>query len=329
MYYGRDNISATIHVPFGCKQNCSFCTVKKLYKEYKPSQNGVLEAALYVAELKIPEVVISGGEPFDNIPFLHALMFALRDKTVYINTCMPNVDFAEVKSFVSMHKNLGGINISRHTHDETAEELKDIANDNYIKELAKIVSVRINCVIDSGCADGEYDTAPIIQRWNYHKVSVNFREDYTITEERKLHSLYGVPYDLLVYPLESESRCAVCQTFRFNATGKPVTFHKGLKNTRRGEEINDIIVYPNGDIALDWDAKPITEAEKNKLLAVSTKKTETKKKPKMTQTTPMATGSSCGSGSPSCGGTVRRTASSCVTGHSTCGGYRSCGMSGC
>ena len=62
------------------------------------------------------------------------------------------------------------------------------------------------------------------------------------------------------YSFESHTFCDVCDTVNFE---EGISYHRGMEHSsiKMGDTVivNDIIVFPDGFIAYDWDRKPISD----------------------------------------------------------------------
>lgn len=257
---GRNNLAATIYVPYDCKNNCPFCTSKKEYSRLKMDENAVKQALRkLVAHPDIKDIVFTGGEPTANPKLLKELVEIARHKNVYINTTLPRNNFFECLDIFNGGV-VSGVNVSRHhaTFAQDSKVFHDVVDDWTLGGIG--VPVKVNVVLtDKTTIDEVKD---IIQRWKpYKKVTVCFRRDFRKTTFSTLHLLAGDPIlDYLTdnYTLAAHTFCDVCDTVLFE---ERISFHRGLEESSfelGGKVIvNDIIVFPNGEISYDWDKKPI------------------------------------------------------------------------
>lgn len=259
---GRDNLSVTIYAPYDCPNNCPFCTSKQLYKESKGSFYGVYTAINTLKNTTIPykEFVITGGEPTANIKLLRRIISHLpHDKRIFVNTTLLAKTYNEFVEYLLSPEGqrINGVNISRHaaTYEEELNTLSHIATDEQIQQLAQIVSVRINCVLTPNTNKKE-----VINRWYGKNVEVSFRADFTtIHTDAELHT----PYDPHAIELSQScsyvehTGCNVCDTVIFKHDNMSIRYHRGKEHTlivgTKEIEFNDIIVFPDGTISLDWD----------------------------------------------------------------------------
>ena len=292
-YFGRDDISLTIHVPFGCGNKCAFCTNRKMYEEAKSlikeshiSLKGQTKMILLEIEkviINCPDVkafCITGGEPFiDNTSyyFTMAVINAIKhyeflyhktDKVkIYINTSLPK-KWAEENFdlFMSLYYDtISGISISRHGKNYEADSEffnVPIVDDEFIAKMAVKYpkKLRINCVCST-----ESSALDAVKRWYKYKdateigyLKLSLREDYTNTTFDNLKKWTDdneKKYGFLD-PVD-EGGCNVCNTYstKYNF----VSIHKGLEHTCLYNEehdmfeINDLVISPSGKLLFDWD----------------------------------------------------------------------------
>lgn len=255
---GRDNLAATIYVPYNCENVCEFCSSKAEYGKVDEGQ--VIMAIDTIKNLNIKEIVITGGEPMQNMMFLRYVVGILGEgRDIYINTTLLDKSYATRRfiDFVNETPSIKGINISRHctTYEEDCKMVKNIAKDEIIKEIKK--SVRINIVTESLSYD---KIALYFARWKDFDVHLNFRADYNNTTEKDLNSFNDKNLALLsdmATNFLGYSRCNVCSTINFNCGNTRFSYHRGLKNTSILKnnilEINDLIIFPDGVISYDWN----------------------------------------------------------------------------
>lgn len=256
---GRDNLSATIYVPYNCSNNCLFCSSKKEYKNI--SEWEVMKALDKISQLDIKEIVITGGEPMNNILFLRYVSRILNNKDIYINTTFIRDNHEEFVKFVNETDCIKGINISRHSYNYSNDKIltKNILEDRYIKDIIK--PVRINVVLTQDLTKTVFNK--YITRWKDSNIQLNFRANYNDMTQDRLSSFIDNNLDIL-YNKDSEfinmTKCNVCSTLSFKYDSIYYSYHRGLPLTAiTGDnntlEINDIIVFPDGSIAYDWDRK--------------------------------------------------------------------------
>lgn len=254
---GRDNLAITVHVPNACKNNCEFCNVKEIYNDGSNALD-VFTACTKLADTTVEEVVISGGEPTQDLGMLLALVMLFPNKDVYINTCLPKEAVEGFAEITNKLDNVKGVNISRHgnTIEDDREILRDIAEDKELLAIHK--PVRINVVLTD-----KTDIPAILDRWEEYPFTINFRQDYRKTTQATLNTLEGIPNALMKKQMLGVNRCSVCQTITFDGGNKNILFHKGLCNTsiQSGDsiEVNDVVVYPDGSICFDWDKQKLLD----------------------------------------------------------------------
>lgn len=255
--WGRNNLAITVHVPNACTNNCAFCVNNKLYETHKPNTAQVLQSCKTLAKTEVPDVVISGGEPMQDIKFLYSVCRIFHDKNVFINTSLIKYNFGEFVTFVNETDCVKGVNISRHADDYLAETLNNIAPDESFNAIKK--PIRINVVMGE---DTHY--VNIINRWERYSYPVAFRADFTKMHKADLHTLEDLPSVFLSMEMIGHTRCDVCNTLTFRNPANDnhnVIFHKGLQHTsivsENGicHELNDIIVTPDGKVFTDWDCQ--------------------------------------------------------------------------
>ena len=259
---GRDNLAVTIYVPYDCPNNCPFCTSKKMYDEKKGSLYNICTAIGRLSNYYVPykEVVITGGEPTANIELLRKMVsYIPNGKRIFINTTVLSKTYDEFVAYLlsPAGRRISGVNISRHaaSYDEELNTLAHIVTDEQIEFLAKIIPIRINCVLTP-----DTDKDAIISRWHGKNVEVSFRADFTtIHTDEELHSPYDKHATELAnkYKYIGHTGCNVCDTLLFKNKNMSIRYHRGKEHTlitnNQEIEFNDIIIFPNGTISLDWD----------------------------------------------------------------------------
>lgn len=274
---GRVNLALTVFVPWDCTKHCSFCTTKSLYKKELASIRKIKSRMKSVLSKvsSIKDIVISGGEPLDNLDSLYQIIKDV-DKTrynVYVNTSFPKVDtnnevFNKILSIVD------GFNVSRHY----CHNYSDFSSfDEIIAAVTSNARVRINILLNDHIQDmtdkdkfleyiediKRYDYFDIQLRANYLKTSTGTNSTFTLKDNddkttKYLIDTYGNNYCTNVYI----SGCNVCNSVLVVYNGyNTISFHKGVKSTLIDNstyfEVNDVIIFPDGDIKLDWDGQPI------------------------------------------------------------------------
>ena len=310
---GRNNLAATIYVPYDCQNNCPFCTSKKEYSCLKMDENAVVAALQkLVKNPNIKDIVFTGGEPTANIALLNKMVDIAKYKNVYINTTLPQKNFFGALEILN-GGNVTGVNVSRHgiSLEEDEKLFRSIVDDWAFNGIN--IPVKINVVLTE--KNTVEDVQTCIDRWkDFKNVTVCFRRDFRKTTRETLHSLSGDKIlDWLIdnYEFESHTFCDVCDTVSF--VGR-ISFHRGLEHSslKIGDTVivNDIIVFPDGFVAYDWDRKPITELQGFMSSAKSIQSTRTNSKPisskphvptSSTSSYSCFPGASCGSWSGHCG----------------------------
>jgi len=276
---GRDNFALTVMVPYDCGNNCAFCTAKDIYhsidKDMNTRINDVkfqMERTLHEFSYPIKDVVFTGGEPTADLDVLRELIDIVpAGKNVYINTTLPSNEFDEFHDLVNDEPKIKGINVSRHAPiiDEDCKLLCGIVGDKALRLINK--PIRINCVLTD---EYELDWKKIVDRWVSVRKDVNpnislcFRENFAaltldakVLQRENLHNPY-TPFLVELakeYMFVDHTQCNVCDTTRFMTPGGlVVAYHRGLEKSSvlspDGEtlEINDLVIFPNGEIGYDW-----------------------------------------------------------------------------
>lgn len=329
-YIGRENFAATIYVPYDCANNCPFCTSKVEYRKHKPDVNAVLAALeALVRNPAIKDIVFTGGEPTADIELLNRMIYMARGKNIFINTTLPSTNFFKFLSTVN-EGYVTGVNISRHATSfaEDSKLFHSIVDDWAIDGFK--VPVKINAVVTEETT--LEDIQKIVDRWaGKENVTLCFRHDFRTMTPEKLHVLNGdkvLDYLGSKYSFVSHSFCDVCDTVRFK---ERIAYHRGLEHSsfKFGNTVivNDVIVFPDGFIAYDWDRKSVSELDGFMTVNTSKKKRtpstrnlyECSNNPdeSIRSNIPCSPGS-CGVGCATCGGNI--------TAPRSCG-YISCGVS--
>jgi organic radical activating enzyme len=231
--------------PCDCNKNCTFCTTKHLYKDV--NVNKFRETLINVIDSDIEEIVFTGGEPLSNLNLLEEFLVLSKNKKVYINTCF-NQNIEEAVILINSHKNILGVNISRHDY-----------SDNLYKEYIK----QINCNVRINVVNYDPENIPLyISQWNNLKEDLNitFREDYRNVNIENMYN-FNTPtlnYLTLNYKFYSQVYCHVCNKYMFKTDdGFLIRYHRGLNNTRIKigvlTEIQEFVLFPNGNLYTDWD----------------------------------------------------------------------------
>ena len=261
---GRNNLAATIYVPYDCDNNCPFCTSKIEYRQHFPNVGRIVQALKSLVDNPlIQDIVFTGGEPLANMTILKMLVDITRNKgkNVFINTTFPK-DSHDSLFYLLEEGNVSGINISRHesSYEQDSKLFYNIAPDWLISKIS--VPVKINAVATN--VDSFITKLPaIINRWNKPNIRLCIRHDFRTTTFTNLHTLTDDPilnYLIQNYSFESHTFCDVCDTVNFE---EGISYHRGMEHSsiKMGDTVivNDIIVFPDGFIAYDWDRKPISD----------------------------------------------------------------------
>lgn len=261
---GRNNLAATIYVPYDCDNNCPFCTSKIEYRQHFPNIGRIVQALKSLVDNPlIQDIVFTGGEPLANMTILKMLVDITRNKgkNVFINTTFPK-DSHDSLFYLLEEGNVSGINISRHesSYEQDSKLFYNIAPDWLISKIS--VPVKINAVVTN--VDSFITKLPtIINRWNKPNIRLCIRHDFRTTTFTNLHTLTDDPilnYLIQNYSFESHTFCDVCDTVNFE---EGISYHRGMEHSsiKMGDTVivNDIIVFPDGFIAYDWDRKPISD----------------------------------------------------------------------
>ena len=261
---GRNNLAATIYVPYDCDNNCPFCTSKIEYRQHFPNVGRIVQALKSLVDNPlIQDIVFTGGEPLANMTILKMLVDITRNKgkNVFINTTFPK-DSHDSLFYLLEEGNVSGINISRHesSYEQDSKLFYNIAPDWLISKIS--VPVKINAVVTN--IDSFITKLPaIINRWNKPNIRLCIRHDFRTTTFTNLHTLTDDPilnYLIQNYSFESHTFCDVCDTVNFE---EGISYHRGMEHSsiKMGDTVivNDIIVFPDGFIAYDWDRKPISD----------------------------------------------------------------------
>lgn len=261
---GRNNLAATIYVPYDCDNNCPFCTSKIEYRQHFPNVGRIVQALKSLVDNPlIQDIVFTGGEPLANMTILKMLVDITKNKgkNVFINTTFPK-DSHDSLFYLLEEGNVSGINISRHesSYEQDSKLFYNIAPDWLISKIS--VPVKINAVVTN--VDSFITKLPaMINRWNKPNIRLCIRHDFRTTTFTNLHTLTDDPilnYLIQNYSFESHTFCDVCDTVNFE---EGISYHRGMEHSsiKMGDTVivNDIIVFPDGFIAYDWDRKPISD----------------------------------------------------------------------
>lgn len=288
---GRSNLSITVFVPWDCENKCPFCTTKSLYSSMDLSLTNVIASLKELLKTDIREIVITGGEPFSNLEGLDQILATIYEhegKKVYINTTFPKKTQNE-KTLELIEKYrcfVRGINVSRHNGISSDEDRL------FIRSVDCRIPVRINHIVGETTAKHmtNDDLEKLIYDASFVSSSLCFRYDYRkVLDTEQLKSIHNNDFLNRLFEMESLSYvcshgCLVCNTdvfgYKQNVRDYDVLFHRGTQNTFVRTSmygiINDIIVFPNGVVRLDWnDNMPaLIDYEDNDAALVSLKKTD-------------------------------------------------------
>ena len=256
-YKGRNNLACTIFVPFKCGNNCPFCNTKQMYDGFEFSRDKV-DAIIDMIEkvnesVYVKEFVITGGEPFFNLPVLKELVSHMK-KPVYINTSMPlvnNID--DVIKYINSEDKIESISVSRHmgyTHDVHVCDRETL---DYIEKYVRINTVVTENDLDKIEAFFEYWAAPYRM--------VNLRADYrTITTDNLKNRDKISQFMLENFQWEYTNGCLVCNSEIYtDGWNRAISYHRGMESScvTVGERcyVNDVLVDMNGNVYKDWDMK--------------------------------------------------------------------------
>ena len=288
---GRSNLSITVFVPWDCENKCSFCTTKSLYSSMDLSLTNVIASLKELLKTDVREIVITGGEPFSNIEGLDQILSTIYEhesKKVYINTTFPKKTQNE-KTLELIEKYrcfVRGINVSRHNGISSDEDRI------FIRSVDCRIPVRINHIVDETTAKHmtNDDLEKLIYDASFVSSSLCFRYDYRkILDTEQLKSIHNNDFLNRLFEMESLSYvhshgCLVCNTdvfgYKRGVRDYDVLFHRGTQHTFVRTNvygiINDIIVFPNGTVRLDWNdnAPALIDYENDDAALVSLKKTD-------------------------------------------------------
>lgn len=224
----------------------------------------------------ITDIVISGGEPLDNIDGLLELL-KLKESWYtkkYLNTSFPKIREEDRDKFKELLTKIDGINISRHVGHNYSEFA---SYEEIIELVGDSVPVRINILLNAHLNPWATGYEAIVKhieevkKYNYFNIQLranyNFTETYTRDTNRfeldtstDMTSMY-----IRSYGKASYSSCRVCSTISapYNEKGNTIAFHKGLKSTASyystdySYHINDLIITASNEVKIDWDEEPV------------------------------------------------------------------------
>lgn len=277
--FDRDNFALTIFVPWDCSKNCSFCTTKKDYKKKLSTVKDIKDTAEYLLKkfiFFISDIVISGGEPLDNIDGILELLSMKHSwgTRKFINTSFPRIREEDREKFKELLTKIDGINISRHVGHDYSEFA---SYEEIIELIGNTVPVRINVLLNEHLNPwvAGYDAIvkhiEEIKKYNYFNIQLranyNLTEAYTrdpnkfiLDNPADLPSMYIRSYGNVTY-----TSCRVCSTISasYNKKGNTISFHKGLRSTASyystdySYHINDLIITASTEVKIDWERDPV------------------------------------------------------------------------
>lgn len=287
---GRSNLSITVFVPWDCENNCPFCTTKSLYSSMDLSLKNVIASLKELLKTDVREIVITGGEPFSNLEGLDQILETIYEhegKKVYINTSFPRkTQNEQTLELIEKYRCfVRGINVSRHNGISQEDRL-------FLRSVDCRIPVRINHIVDETTA--KHMTNDYIEKLIYEASFVSsslcFRYDYRkVLDTEQLKSIHINDFLNRLFEMASLSYvnshgCLVCNTdvfsFKQGMRDYDVLFHRGISQTfvrtRMYGIINDIVLFPNGVVRLDWndDAPALIDYENDDEALVSLKKTD-------------------------------------------------------
>lgn len=255
--------TVTIMVPWDCDNGCAFCVNKC---EYTPGFNVVASMAKILENIKVMDeitptcdFVITGGEPFADCSRLVDIIEAIPDgHPIYINTTLPVLYKWETSEFVRKYwYKISGINVSRHIWTPV-----DGANDKFINEIGKYVSIRINSVVPHYITYSIKNEAlfyDFLER--YEGFNIQIRSDYrNITtediENYELNSVYRFlkGCDVDCYDIHREiNRIGIKMEYCWYRFTWHLTCDYSKVETMEGLELVDIIINQKGELMDDWN----------------------------------------------------------------------------
>ena len=188
----RPKKTAHVYVPYNCGRKCPFCESRKMYDTLDVSLDKTLEVLRRIADSDIEDIMITGGEPCDNLDYLGKMLDILKDKIVYVNTLFPSESAKDITHMFDVeYPCVKGINVSRHlsTYEKDSAFLYAPATDDVLGNLK--VPVRINCVIQDRRAPFSWVDS-VVRRWEKqhdHKpnLELHFRENFNEVTAENLH----------------------------------------------------------------------------------------------------------------------------------------------
>lgn len=262
---GRDNISATIFVPYDCTNKCKFCTTKHLYKkniDYKQTLLKIEKSIVKLSNIGITIWTLTGGEPLHNLNKCKDIINLIKkhtlfeeELTIYINTSLPkNAGIDNIISFLEDEGNyIKGISVSRHknSYEEDCELLHNIFEDELLSKIK--LPIRINCLVSKNLNIKEF-----VERFiNFKNILINFRANYTKIKLDTIHQKDDIFKQLnQLYDFQEHTECNVCDTDIFKYKNTYICYHKGCLSTairnNNELEINDFVISMFGELYFDW-----------------------------------------------------------------------------
>lgn len=249
---GRNNLSATIFVPYDCSNNCPFCTSKKDYLNTENFNLNKIIKAIHIinSNSNIKEFVITGGEPFADIEKLLIILDNC-NKPVYINTTLPKNTLTKAIEIINSCDKIKGINISRHI----GFDFNCVASVSDLDKIKK--SIRINTVINSNFTTKDFIN--FVSLYGKKKRDINLRADYRKITLENLKARDNIQEFLAEnYDFDSIESCFVCNTEYYSYENQFfISYHRGLEHSAiqfgNTVYINDVIIKQDGKIYKDWN----------------------------------------------------------------------------
>lgn len=261
----RPKKTAHVYVPYNCGRKCPFCESRKMYDTLNVSLDKTLEVLRRIADSDIEDIMITGGEPCDNLDYLGKMLDILKDKIVYVNTLFPSESAKDITHMFDVeYPCVKGINVSRHlnTYEKDSAFLYAPATDDVLGNLK--VPVRINCVIQDRRAPFSWVDS-VVRRWEKqhdHKpnLELHFRENFNEVTAENLHIQ------------DSPFLKTLCENYKYNYynmgtsfddvsflsdSGMTVYYHKILPYSicKIGPLtiLHEMVVFPDAEVCTDWN----------------------------------------------------------------------------
>ena len=245
-----NNPNMSVILPVGCNAKCSFCCWEQ--------SSGLTPDIFKDVSTKLPsifkQVSITGGETTLDPNLINYLKIARkRFEKVVLNT---NGHKLEKEHF----KYLDHVNISRHHWKDSLNEevfkTDSIPNAKDLKELCSYGDVTINCVLEDGFSDSSFIDS-YIKFAKEIGAKVAFRKYFN-----NIDILKEVDKD---ETLKWEHKCPACLNRGHIINGVDVTFKYSVQETFEAMDgIYEVILHPNGKLAIDWQGKKILEYKEDK-----------------------------------------------------------------